>query len=210
MLPEEIRVQTGPIFQSYTIMAIGDVKLPYGEKLTGFSWKGFLPGKVREDSPYVVEWRNPHEIQGLWSMFRAKGRKLRLLVTETPINHDVYMGPYDVKYRGGYGDYYYSINLTQAKDIIISTSGGEGSEYPPLANKPQQERPEPPPAATHTVASGDTLWGIAQRELGAGSRYPEIFEANRDAIEGEAQRRGRQSSENGRWIWPGTVLTIPA
>jgi nucleoid-associated protein YgaU len=95
----------------------------------------------------------------------------------------------------------------QAKELKIgssSTGGGAG-----LLNQPKQTRPEPPPARTHTVVSGDTLWGIAQRFLGAGRRYPEIYIANQDAIEGEARRRGRPSSENGRWIWPGTVLVIP-
>src|SRR5690606_39101200 len=31
----------------------------------------------------------------------------------------------------------------------------------------------------YTVVAGDTLYGIAQRELGDGSRYDEIFEINR-------------------------------
>jgi hypothetical protein len=213
MLPEEIRVQTGPIFQSYTIMAIGNVKLPYGEELTGFSWQGILPGKVRENDPFVLEWRNPHEIQGIWSMYRARGKKLRLLVTETPINHDVYMGPYDVTYQGGHGDYYYSINLVEAKDLFINESSSPSPAQPPaaadspqepppppLSNTPPpgQERPEPPPPPTHTVNSGDTLWAIAQRKLGAGNRYREIFEANRDVI----------GNNPGR-IFPGQVLTIP-
>lgn len=35
----------------------------------------------------------------------------------------------------------------------------------------------------YTIASGDTLWGIAAKFLGNGSRYPEIFEANREVIE---------------------------
>jgi nucleoid-associated protein YgaU len=31
---------------------------------------------------------------------------------------------------------------------------------------------------TYTVKSGDTLWGIAKKELGSGSRYPEIVKLN--------------------------------
>lgn len=31
---------------------------------------------------------------------------------------------------------------------------------------------------THTVKRGDTLWGIAQKYLGAGKRYPEIVKLN--------------------------------
>jgi len=35
----------------------------------------------------------------------------------------------------------------------------------------------------YTVVSGDTLWKIAQRMYGDGSRYMEIFEANTDVLE---------------------------
>ena len=61
----------------------------------------------------------------------------------------------------------------------------------PVANVPP-----PPPVATvaapavvpsgtsitHTVVSGDTLWGIAHRFLGNGVRFPEIHEVNRNII----------------------------
>ena len=35
----------------------------------------------------------------------------------------------------------------------------------------------------YTVESGDTLWGISAKFLGNGSKYKEIFEANREVIE---------------------------
>jgi nucleoid-associated protein YgaU len=50
---------------------------------------------------------------------------------------------------------------------------------------------------TYTVAAGDTLSAIAQREYGAADRWKLIFEANRDQI-----------SDPDR-IQPGQVLTIP-
>ena len=31
---------------------------------------------------------------------------------------------------------------------------------------------------TYTVKSGDTLWGIAKKELGSGARYTEIVQLN--------------------------------
>ncbi len=33
------------------------------------------------------------------------------------------------------------------------------------------------------VQEGDSLWGIAERVLGSGARYTEIFAANREVIE---------------------------
>jgi nucleoid-associated protein YgaU len=50
----------------------------------------------------------------------------------------------------------------------------------------------------YTVKKGDTLSEIAQRELGAASRWKEIFEANRNTI------------KDPDVIMPGQVLTLPS
>lgn len=63
--------------------------------------------------------------------------------------------------------------------------------------------------SSYTVVSGDTLWGIAKRFYGAGSKWNIIYDANKDTIETTAKSRGKKSSDNGHWIFPGTALTIP-
>lgn len=50
----------------------------------------------------------------------------------------------------------------------------------------------------HTVEKGDTLWAVAQKALGNGARYPEIFEANKPMLSDPDK------------IYPGQVLRIPA
>ena len=41
------------------------------------------------------------------------------------------------------------------------------------------EKAEPTPAyGTYTVVKGDTLWGIASKKLGSGTRYKEIKTLN--------------------------------
>lgn len=62
---------------------------------------------------------------------------------------------------------------------------------------------------SYTVVSGDTLWGIAKRFYGSGTKYNIIYDANAGIIEAEAKAHGKANSSNGHWIWPGTVLTIP-
>lgn len=62
---------------------------------------------------------------------------------------------------------------------------------------------------TYTVKSGDTLWGIAKKFYGKGTKYPVIYNANVETIESTAKQHGKKSSDNGHWIWPGEVLTIP-
>lgn len=60
----------------------------------------------------------------------------------------------------------------------------------------------------YTVKSGDTLWDIAKQYLGSGAQYVQIYNDNASVIEAEAKKRGKTSSDNGHWIFPGTVLTI--
>lgn len=50
----------------------------------------------------------------------------------------------------------------------------------------------------HTVEKGDTLWAISAATLGNGSRYNEIFEANKPMLTHPDK------------IYPGQVLRIPA
>ncbi|SDO55135.1 LysM domain-containing protein [Streptomyces sp. cf386] len=64
-------------------------------------------------------------------------------------------------------------------------------------------------AATHTVASGDTLWDIARQALGSGLRWDSVYTLNRRTIEDEARRHGYASSHRGHWIFPGTELALP-
>lgn len=60
------------------------------------------------------------------------------------------------------------------------------------------------PHGTVTVRRGDTLWGLAEQHLGAGSRYQEIARLNY----GRVQPDGRTLTE-AHWIYPGWVLQLP-
>lgn len=64
-------------------------------------------------------------------------------------------------------------------------------------------------STNYTVKKGDTLRGIAKKKLGKTSRWQEIYKTNKSVIEKEAKKRGRKSSSNGHWIYPGTKLKIP-
>jgi nucleoid-associated protein YgaU len=64
----------------------------------------------------------------------------------------------------------------------------------------EEEVETPDPAAQpvfHTVEKGDTLWKIAEKHLGEGAKYQEIFEANRPMLNDPDK------------IYPGQMLRIP-
>lgn len=52
---------------------------------------------------------------------------------------------------------------------------------------------------THTVDKGESLWAIAENELGDGKRWKEIYEANKDVI-----------GDNPDLIKPGQELKLPS
>lgn len=61
----------------------------------------------------------------------------------------------------------------------------------------------------YTVKRGDNLWMLAKQFYGSGTKYTVIYEANKEVIEATAKAHGFSSSQNGHWIFPGTVLVIP-
>lgn len=84
------------------------------------------------------------------------------------------------------------------------------TEALPVAEAPQTAVAEAPVAAPeradlqHQVVRGDTLWDIAESYLGAGERYPEIFNASA----GTVQPDGRHLTDP-NLIYPGWQVTVP-
>lgn len=62
-----------------------------------------------------------------------------------------------------------------------------------------------PSNKNYTVQKGDSLWNIAQKRLGNGARYPEIYNLNKTAIDG----RNKGTGNSKYTIYPGQVLLIP-
>jgi LysM repeat protein len=76
-----------------------------------------------------------------------------------------------------------------------SSEPAENAVQEPAAEAPPVEPAPEPAARTHTVESGDTLWAIAERFYGDGSKYQVIADAS--------------GIPNPDLIHPGQVLTIP-
>ena len=193
--PEKIICNTGNRILTFDVISLGDISLPRGRVPTRFTFEGFFPGEARKNSPNVKSWRPPKELAGILSLWRNEGTKLRLLVTETPINHDVYFdgdGSFQHEWRGGHGDCWYSMRFVEARELVIRAEGEEVT-----VASAQQTRPAPPTPKTYTVKSGDTLWAIAKQVLGDGGRWREIYNNNVDVI-----------GKDPNLIRPGQVLRI--
>jgi nucleoid-associated protein YgaU len=196
MNPERITAATSARIQTFESIALGEFALPRGSMLVRVSFEGIFPGGARKNTVLVKSWRDPRSIAGDLSGWREDGAKLRLLVTETPFNHDMYIEEFEHTWLGGHGDMQYSLKLVQARDILIYAAGEPKSkgEVKILS----ASRSVPPAKTTYTVVNGDTLWAIAKRTLYDGARYREIYDLNQALIGPDPNQ-----------IVPGQVLRLP-
>lgn len=201
MLPEKLSLGADAKFMSYSIISLGDVKLPRGKGIEEISWSGIFPGESRKKESFIRAYTKADNLIKSLRSYRDKGTKCTLLVTNSCINMSVYISKFKGEYVG-HDDFQYEIEFISVQDIKIYTT----SEL--KISTPQAPRPAPKKETkntatesktrTYTVQSGDCLWRIAQRFLGSGARYPEIYNLNRDKI------------SNPNLIYTGQVLRIPA
>lgn len=83
--------------------------------------------------------------------------------------------------------------LAPVRDGPIAAEITETVRVPALSDGFAEAQPQ----RFHVVRRGETLWGIAQQELGNAARWPEIFAVNRDVI------------SNPNVIFPGQVVSLP-
>lgn len=92
---------------------------------------------------------------------------------------------------------------------LVKGKGSKSSSKKKTAAKKGKARKSKEPAKAYTVKKGDTLMKIAKKQLNEASLWKSIYALNKKVIEAEAKKRGRKSSSNGHWIYPGTKLKLP-
>ena len=212
-LPEKVQGKYGAKYQSFDIISQGTVKVPKGTDVAEFTWDGVFFGESKRNEPIVKKnsWKEPNDCVKILNDFMKNETVLNLIVTETWINVDVTISLFQPRPAGAYGNVEYSITFVQKKPLQIYTTDELKIAKFVKKTKPRNDSggSSGGGGSTYTVVSGDTLWGIASKKLGSGSKWTQIYDANSGTIEAEAKKHGKSSSDHGHWIWPGEVLTIP-
>lgn len=204
-LPEKINFKSGgTIRASYDIMDKGPVEVQTGSGLCEYSWESAFPGEKRTDTAMLHgEWKYPQVYHNTFEEWKQKKTPLHIMVIGFPINKDVILDDYNGSAAGAFGDIEYDISFLEDRDIAIQVTSTQSQSQSQTKRQTTQN-------ATYTVKSGDSLWKIAQAQLGKGSRHGEIYQLNKEIIESTAKKHGYKSSNNGWWIFPSTTLKLPA
>lgn len=189
LLPESLTLTQQAAHQRVTLWDLGEVTQLRSPGQLTLSFSGFFPG---EESPTAAE-----AARQLREMMTTHAAQL-FVVAGVPFPLSMQMTVEELTLTQQAGDedgIHYALTLREYRTptfttIVTATDSGSGG----TAALPQ--RPDSRPAETrYTVVKGDSLWAIARRFLGSGSRYPEIARLNQ--------------IPNSNLIYPGQVLRLP-
>ena len=159
-----------------------------GIPLREFNFKALLPkDDLLVDNKNV--WKPPITYLARIREFKANKKPLRFIVLRPQEDRTelfegnllVTLEEYTVEENAGEeGDFYVSIKLKEYRQIqakkLVTTNKTNAQGQTIAKEEPQRQTKEP--AKSYTVKAGDTLWQIAQKELGDGSKYTEIANKN--------------------------------
>lgn len=208
----KIKIKTKSSYQDYDIIKKGTYSFPAGPEPFTCQWDGYFWGKARQGQVLNRKWLHPKNCIRKLRQWERRGTPLNLVAVKGRLNIDVTIKSFSYEAFGGNGDYSYSITFVQYRPLKIFTTDelGMGNRNGKKKKKKSSRQKSPKKdKQQYTIAAGDTLWGISLQFYGKGSDWPKIYKENKDTIEKAAKAHGMAGSNNGWWIYAGTVIKIP-
>ena len=180
--PSEVICETSANISTESVNDLGNVSLFSGVELKSIPIDSFFPNKDYSFCTYNnIE--KPYELVRKLETWQNNGTKLRYIVSDGYTNIPVMINSFTYQEQDGTGDVYFSLSLIEYKEIKLNkTSSVDNSNSTNNATyRPTENAPKPSGEnKTHKVVKGDSLWSIAQKYYGDGSKYTKIKEANKD------------------------------
>lgn len=220
--PSKIKTSIKNKNKTIELINEGEVNVLKDAGLTELSFGVLLPNQRYPFAKYVNGFKNAAYYLGILEEYKKSKKPIQLIISRTLpsgnvlfyTNMKVSLEKYDIEDDVGEGfDTVVTMSFLQYREYGTKTTDISAYVRKTKSTNSKTNRSAGNGANTsgkkYTIVSGDTLWNIAKKKLGNGTRWKEIYNANKSVIESAAKARGKASSSNGHWIWPGTTITIP-
>lgn len=200
--PEELIKTSVQAIERYQVLKLGQIAIPIHMELTEYSFEVELPHEALHYVETSGNFKDADYYLNLFSKWRNDLAHVRFIASNgigDDINSLVLIEDVkEVERAGEEGDKYISFKLLEyrkygKKSVVVQQSGIA------VASTAKVEVPvtvNPKSTGSYTVVSGDSLWAIAKKYYGDGSKYNKIVTAN--------------SIKNPNLIYPGQKLVIPS
>ena len=226
--PNELSIKVGTNSSTVTLISEGDINILKSPSLVEVEFEARFPMRKYPYSKTPLPFQ---DYVSIWNKLITNKKSFRFIVARSTsagsrtwdTNMLMALESYEIAESVEEGDdVLVSFKLKQYKEYGVkflktgsssSSSGSSGGSSSTSTSTSATSRDTSTSKAsssrTYTVKSGDNLYNIAKRYYGSGAKRTIIYKANKEAIEADAKRRGKKSSSNGWWIFPGLVLIIP-
>lgn len=188
--PESLKVTGESGNQTEFANGLGEITLCRGSRQREVSFTGYFPGIGERDLfPFCKE--TPEIYGNLLEEYRNRRQPVRFSLSggAYPCSFPVTVEKLSLRQEAGSEGLFYELELKEYRSFQQKTAIAGQASAPARADLREKQK-----TVVHTVVKGDTLWAIARRYLGDGSRYGEIARYNGIA--------------NPNLIYPGQEVTI--
>jgi len=199
VLPELFQVKNGSNDESVNVTGLGEIIIMQSRPALQFSFSSFFPA-TKFPGLQVDSITKPLTLIEKINTWKASKKPIHFIATACNVDIYARVASFDYHEVGGDpGTYQYTITLKEYREITVRQVKVDIPKAVATVQKTEPRVDNTVTPQTYTVKSGDCLWNIAKKLLGSGSKYTQIYNANRGVIGG-----------NPNLIYPGQVLTIPA
>lgn len=185
ILPEDIEIEGAGNGETHDVAGLGEINVIKAPKLKEISFSGVFPADMT-DAIQSVGFEQPADYIGRIEDWMNKKRPIRFIYVSDSLKINIPVSIEDFSYKesgGAVGDFEYNLELKEyvfyaAKKVVFAkTATATGTKTTATKTEPKRadERAKP---KTVTIKSGDTLFIIAKKNLGDGSKYKEIQKLN--------------------------------
>ena len=209
--PPSLEIKVGSRNETVTLINQGEVNLLKSPSLVEVSFEMRLP---QQQYPFAKPWKPVKTYTDKLKDLKGNKKPFQFIVSRLSPSGRVL---FDTNLTMVVEDYTMKENFDEGLDVLVDVKLKEykkyGTQTAKIESVPKQSGTTRSGTkqsnGQYVVKSGDCLWNIAKAFYGDGSRWKEIYEANKQVIEDRAVKSGKESSSNGHWIFPGTKLIIP-